>query len=126
MKAIDYTLIENQFGCGWCEHEDSCTIHKEWMKLDKRERLLMKHPSLTCGRFVHFIESSKNKYRVSSDDVLTFFRGDHWIYADSAKEAAQLFATMYWPPDMLYIFVTVDDGCKYRVTRECTYNAEPV
>jgi hypothetical protein len=62
MEYIDYSLIENQVGCGWCACEETCETCAEW----KRVKHLIPYverskngPSTACGKFIHYTTDKK-------------------------------------------------------------------
>ncbi|MDR0288257.1 MAG: hypothetical protein LBI03_11220 [Clostridiales bacterium] len=55
-KAKDYSKIENQIGCGYCAHEETCKIRSYWKNVCVHIPLYERYenaPFHTCGYFIH-------------------------------------------------------------------------
>ena len=62
---MDYSLIENQFGCGWCKHELTCEMRTKWkIEREKENRVWFssgetRDLALLCGKFNHYSKQVK-------------------------------------------------------------------
>ena len=63
---MDYSLKENQVGCGWCLYEIDCKIRDEHNQKVFNENInrvdaYKIRPVLTCGMFTHYSEHHTSK-----------------------------------------------------------------